>query len=106
MTISRVEIQGQITNSHDFTAIKHHEDNRGAVQQNVIQHQNQQSVELKLQHVNDAEHTENRQKKFDAKEEGSNQYQGDGGQHKKSKDKNPDGKVVLKTPQHGFDLKI
>lgn len=106
MTISRVELQGQITNSHDFTNIKHHEDNKGAVLQTHIARSNEAAAEVKLQHVNDTEETDNRQKKFDAKEEGSNQYSGDGGNRRNKKNDNPDGKVVLKAPQHGFDLKI
>ena len=106
MTISRVEIQGQITNAHDFTNIKHHEDNKGLVQQNVIMQNNDEAAELKLHHVNDSERSENRQKKFDAREGSSNEYNGDGGQNRKRKDENPDGKVVLKTPQHGFDFRI
>ncbi len=105
MTISRVELQGQITRAQDFTNIKHNEDTRGMVEQNQIARTESVAAELKFHHVNDSEHTENRQKKFDAKEEGSNQYQGDGGSNRK-KEQEKDGKVILKTPQHGFDLKI
>lgn len=105
MTISRVELQGQITRAQDFTNIKHNEDTRGMVEQNQIARTESAAAELKFHHVNDSEHAENRQKKFDAKEEGSNQYQGDGGSNRKKKDES-DGKVILKTPQHGFDLKI
>lgn len=105
MTISRVELQGQITRAQDFTNIKHNEDTRGMVEQNQIAKNESAAAELKFHHVNDSEHTENRQRRFDAKEEGSNQYQGDGGRNRKNKQE-PDGKVFLKTPQHGFDLKI
>lgn len=107
MTISRIELQGQITNAHDFTNIKHHEDNKGMLQQANITRNNEQAVEVKLHHVTDAESTSNNEKRFDAKEEGSNQYHGDGGRNKKSKNDNRDGKVILKAQnQHGFDLKI
>lgn len=104
MTISRVELQGQITRAQDFTNIKHNEDNNPAVQQSNIMQSNEKNAARKLQHVNDSEHTENYQRKFDAKEEGSNSYAGDGGQKRK---KNPsDGRVIMKGTQQGFDLKI
>lgn len=106
MTISRVELQGQIAHAQDYTNIKHHEDSSPMVQQNTLAQQNDKSVELKLSHVNDMEHAENRQKGFDASDEGSNQYSGDGGASRKKKDENPDGRVVVKGKHSGFDLKI
>ena len=105
MTISRVELQGQITRAQDFTNIKHNEDRHSAVMQNQIMESNDKAVEVRLHQVNETEETQNRQKKFDAKEEGSNEYAGDGGSHRKKKDES-DGKVILKAPEHGFDLKI
>lgn len=105
MTISRVELQGQITRAQDFTNIKHNEDTHASVQQSQIMKSNDKAVELKLHQVNDAEHTENRQKKFDAKEKGSNQYEGDGGQ-KRKKEAEEDGKVIVKGAKPVFDFKI
>lgn len=106
MTISRVELQGQITRAQDFTNLKHNEDNRSMVEQSQIMGRTAQAAEVKLQHVNDTEHTENRQKKFDAKEKGSNGYAGDGGQGRRKKN-GEDGRIVAKGAQQGgFDLKI
>lgn len=105
MSITRVELQGQTLRAQDFTTIKHNEDVHPQVQQSQIAQTNERAAELRLHHVNDSEHTENRQKKFDAKEEGSNQYQGDGGQNRRGKKPN-DGQVVVKGVQQGFDLKI
>lgn len=105
MTISRVELQGQITRAQDFTTIKHNDDIQPQVQQSSLMQNRQQAAELKLHHVNEKEEAENRQNKFDAKEKGSNQYQGNGGRSRKENGKN-DGKVVLKGQQHGFDFKI
>lgn len=104
MSITRVELQGQTLRAQDFTTIKHNEDIHPQVQQSHILQTSEKAAELRLHHVNDSEQTENRQKKFDAKEEGSNQYQGDGGQ--KRKQKPSDGQVVVKGVQHGFDFKI
>jgi len=107
MTISRIELQGQIGRTQDYSGLKHAEDTRGAVEQSQITARSDQAAELKLHHVNDAENARNMQKKFDAKEKGSNEYQGDGGQSKNKNKKESDGVVVIKgaKPQ-GFDLKI
>lgn len=104
MTISRIELQGQITRAQDFTTIKHNEDHSPQVQQSHLAQQNDQATDLKLHHVNDSEQSENYNREFDAKEKGSNQYQGDGGQKRKKKP--VDGQVIVKGPQRGFDLKI
>ena len=37
MTISRVELQGQVTRAQDFTTIKQNEDNKGVVDQTNFQ---------------------------------------------------------------------
>ena len=91
-------------NAPDFTNIKHHEDQAPMLQQNALTRQNDKAVELKLSHVNDAEGAENRQKGFDASEEGSNQYSGDGGRNRRQN--NPDGQVIVKGKPTGFDFKI
>lgn len=105
MTISRVELQGQITRAQDFTNIKHNEDTRSMTEQSQIMQRNERAQDMKLHHVKDTEHTENRQKKFDAKDKGSNQYEGNGGFNRKKEEKE-DGKVVAKKPQQGFDLRV
>ena len=98
MTISRVEIQGQVTRAQDFTTIKHNEDNKGMVDQSNFQRQFDQTVENKIRQVHHKE-----QKKYDAKEKGNGSYSGDGG--RKRKKSGEDGKVILKS-QGGFDMKI
>lgn len=106
MTISRIELQGQIGRTQDYGSIKHAEDTKGSVEQSQITIRNDQAAELKLHHVSDAEGAENRQKKFDAKDKGSNEYHGDGGQQKRKKPES-DGVVVVKgSKPGGFDLKI
>ncbi|MCR4788034.1 MAG: hypothetical protein K5888_05585 [Lachnospiraceae bacterium] len=105
MTISRVELQGQIMHAQDYTNIKHHEDHHSTVVQGQLTDINDKAAELKLHQVNDPEQAENRRGNFDAKDEGSNQYAGDGGA-KRHKKEESDGKVILKAPEHGFDLKI
>ena len=51
MTISRVELQGQVTRAQDFTTIKHNEDTNVNVDQSNIQNQFEQKVEAKIRQV-------------------------------------------------------
>ena len=103
MTISRVEIQGQVTRAQDLTTIKHNEDSKGMVDQSNFQRQFDQSVENKVRQVHQGDRSENQGKKYDAKEKGNGSYSGDGG--RKRKKPQEDGKVVLKN-KGGFDMKI
>lgn len=97
MAIGQIEIQGQITRAQDFTSIKHNEDTRGAVEQANVSSQFSKQVEAQVTKVKRGEQPEYYNKKFDAKDKGSNEYKGDGGRNRKSKEKKePDGKVLLK----------
>ena len=105
MTISRVELQGQVTRAQDFTTIKHNEDNKATVEQTNIQRQFDQNVDIKLRHVNQGEQAQNQGKKFDAKEKGNGTYVGDGGRRRKKAQKEKDGTVMPKY-RGGFDMRI
>ena len=96
MAIGFVEMQGQITRAQDFTTVKHNEDSKGLVDQSNFGQQVARQVEKQAQRVNEGDKAENRQKKFDSKEKGSNEYRGDGGRDRKKEKKEPDGKVLLK----------
>ena len=63
MTISRVELQGQVTRAQDFTNIKQNEDHKGMIDQSNFQSQTQQKVEHRMHQVNKSDQAENRQKK-------------------------------------------
>ncbi|MDE6962404.1 MAG: hypothetical protein K2P30_02130 [Lachnospiraceae bacterium] len=103
MTISRVELQGQVARAQDFTTIKHNEDNKVTVDQSNFQHKFEQSVENKARQVQQHDEMNNQGKRFDAKEKGNGSYAGDGGRKRKKSE--PDGKVILKS-KGGFDIKI
>ena len=106
MTISRVELQGQTMRAQDFTNIKHNEDSKVFVDQSNINSRNEVNIEHRLQRVNDSEETDNRQRKFDAKEKGKNEYSGDGGKNRRRNEEG-DGKVLIKgAAPHGFDFKV
>lgn len=96
MAIGFVEMQGQITRAQDFTTIKHNEDTKGMVDQTNFGQQMTKQVEKQAQRVNEREKLENRPKRHDAKEKGSNEYYGDGGRNRKQEKKESDGKVLLK----------
>lgn len=103
MTISRVELQGQVTRAQDFTTIKHNEDNKVMVDQSNFQRQFDQTVENKVRQVRQGDEAENRGKRFDAKDKGNGSYAGDGGRKRKKEEKT--GKAVFKG-QSNFDIKI
>ena len=105
MTISRVELQGQISRAQDFTTIKHQEDNKGLVDQSNYQRQVNQKTEVRAHQVQQGDRAENEGKRFDAKEQGNGTYQGDGGRRRTKDEKKEDGKVTLKG-YGGFDIKI
>ena len=101
MAIGFVEMQGQITRAQDFTSIKHNEDTRPMVEQANFGQQMIKQVERQANRVNQGEKPEYHEKKFDAKDKGSNEYYGDGGKSRKKKLKeNPDGKVLMKKADH------
>jgi len=94
-----------MTRSQDFTVIKQNEDNKGALTQMNLVRQEDKEVKQRSQQVVQKEETQWHQRKFDAKDQGDNQYAGDGGRYRKN------GKqveqVIVKTGQQGgFDVKI
>ena len=108
MSINRIELQGTITRAQDYTTIKHNEDNKGMIDQTNFQTQFKKTVDNKLTQVHHGDNADNENKRFDAKEQGSNQYAGDGGKRRRKgseKDTDADGKVILKGMGR-FDMKI
>ena len=91
-----------ITRTQDYTAIKQNEDNKGFLQQTTIGQQQDKKIEQRSREVHSSDNSDWQNKKFDAKEKGSNEYAGNGGskrrQHKQEQ-------VIVKTRQ-GFDMKI
>lgn len=86
----------------DFTAIKQQEDNRAALVQTNLNNQSTKEIQNRAAQVNETQEAQWQQKKFDAREKGSNEYSGDGGKRRQTK---PTEKVVVKG-QQGFDMKI
>ena len=86
----------------DFTTIKHQEDMKAALAQMNLSKQSDKEIQERAGQVGQTQETYWKQKKFDAKEKGDNEYHGNGGKKRSSK---PVAQVVVKG-QQGFDVKI
>ncbi len=86
----------------DFTTIKHQEDMKAALAQTNLSNQSDKEIQNRAAQVSQTQEAIWQQKKFDAKEKGSNEYKGDGS---KKNAKKPTAQVVVKG-QKGFDVKI
>lgn len=91
-----------ITRTQDFTAIKQNEDNKGLIQQANMGQELKKEIEHRAQEVHKRDNSDWHNKKFDAKEKGSNEYSGNGGSKRRQMSKE---QVVVKQRQ-GFDMKI
>lgn len=105
MAITPILFNGTVSRMQDVTVQKHNEDTKGMVDQSNFQTAFHKEIDSRMKQVNQSDAAENRQKKFDAKDKGDNEYAGDGGQNRKQEKKNPDGTVVPKQTG-GFDIKI
>ncbi len=92
-----------MTRSQDYTVIKQNEDNKAAITQMALGHKEDKEIKQRSKQVVQKEETQMYQRRFDAKEQGDNQYAGDGGRNRRG-GKSGD-KVVVKG-QQGFDVKI
>ena len=104
MAISPVLFNGSVSRMQDVTQIKQNEDMKGMVDQTNFQNTFHKQIDQKLNQVHQSDNAENRQKKFDAKDKGDNEYSGDGGK-KRQQNQHADGKVIAKT-RSGFDMKV
>lgn len=107
MAIGAIEL-ATIARSQDYSTIKHNENNKPVIDQSNISGQVQKEVEQKTKQVQDADKSDWHSKKFDAKEKGSGQYEGNGGKQRRkgTAPQNPDGRVTVKKGQNSFDIKI
>lgn len=104
MSIRPVEFSGVVQRSQDVSTVKHNEDNKSALQQQNVQVQFSKETMHHMQQVTHANDSDNPEKKFDAREKGSNEYENRRNKKKKTEEKNS-GKVNLKATG-GFDMKI
>lgn len=87
MSIRPVDLSGMLQRTQDVTTLKQNEDNKPVVEQQFL-HTAQMKQEQKMAHkVSKAEEKENDNYRYDAKEKGSNQYDGSGQKNKIRKKK-------------------
>lgn len=102
MAFGAIEIT-TITRAQDYSPIKQNEDYKGMVDQNNIGQHIQKDIQQRAREVRSGDNSEWQNRKFDAKDKGSNEYRGNGGHSKKRAPQ--DGQVVVNGHQ-GIDIKI
>lgn len=103
MAVGPIEMS-TIARAQDYTTIKHNEDNKTFVDQTNIGQQLNRNVEQMTRQVHSSDNSDWQNKKFDAKEKGSNTYSGEEGK-KRDHEKQQKEQVVINRHQ-GFDIKI
>lgn len=103
--ITPVQLNAVISRSQDVTNLKQNEDNKGLVDNQNFQTHFNKEVDTHIKTVHEADNAENMKKRYDAKDKGDNEYEGDGGKNRKQKKKPADGKVFVKKTS-GFDMKV
>ncbi|RKJ43550.1 hypothetical protein D7X25_25810 [bacterium 1XD42-8] len=105
MAISPLEMNGMITRTQDYSAMKHNENSKGAIDQNNLQNQFTKTVDQHIKTVHNPDDAQYHQYGYDSKEKGNNEYTGDGGKNRKKKKEKNEGKVIVKDKK-SFDMKI
>lgn len=111
MSISPVVLNGMTQRTQDISNLKQQDDNRPIVQQQNLSVQQEKQTDKLTHQVQDPEQKENEGYRYDAKEKGNNQYEGNGKSKKKQKKESDkeyskDGKVIFKGRGSSFDIKI
>lgn len=103
MALNPIEISGAVNRADDIYHMRNQSDNKMYVDNSAAF----KEVEKKSKDINEkvvkSDNSDFFNKKFDAKEKGSNSYQDN--RNRNSKDKNIDGVVVVKKSS-GFDISI
>ena len=87
MSIGRIDFQGAIIRTGDYSAVKQNEDNKPQTDQAAFQVQFSREADEKSQSVSHTSKSDPQKFKFDAKEKGNGSYESPDGDHKKKKDK-------------------
>lgn len=102
-----MELSGGISRLQDFANIRQAEDSKVMTDQTVFADHFRKEIKDKNETVKRGNDTDNNQKRFDAKEKGSNEYYGDGGKKRNGgEEKNKDGQVRVKSVGSTFDIRI
>lgn len=93
-----------ISRAQDYSTVKQNEDNHASLQQNLISSQNEKTQMRRMRDVNEADDSRWTNEKFDARDKGKQQYQGNGGRNRQKKETVKD--QVLPKQRTGFDMKV
>ena len=102
MAFGAIELS-TISRAHDYTTIKHNEDNKVNVDQANFSQQFQKTTEQNIRGVHSRDDTQWHENRPDAKEKGNNQYAGDGGRRRK---RTAAQEQMAAKGRGGFDIKI
>ncbi|MCR5418198.1 MAG: hypothetical protein K6E84_04710 [Lachnospiraceae bacterium] len=106
MQIGAVDLNLAMTRPQDIAIQKQNEDNKGNLDHAILQNTVDRKTEEKATTVKGADNTDTGQRQKDASDEGSNQYDGDGGARRRDRDEVPvEGRVVRKGVPH-FEMKV
>ncbi len=106
MAIGPVELNGTLQRIQDIASIKQNQDNKAIINQSNFKETFNKEVEEDFSKVRDTEEMRNKNKKFDARDKGDNEYTGDGGTKRKNKKEEVRERVVVKGSRGSFDIKI
>lgn len=99
-------MQGMVQRSQDVTGYKVNQDNKANVDQTNIFGNHVKELQQKQENVVKKENADYEQQKYDAKEKGKNEYNGENkGHHNRKKEEEEDGKVAVKK-KAAFDVRI
>lgn len=104
MSIRPIDLNGMIQKTQDISTLKQNEDNKPAVEQQMLYSQEVKKTEQKMRQVVEAHEKENQEFRYDAREKGNGQQYKSSGKKKKRQQKN--GSVIKKGQDSGFDIKI
>lgn len=111
MSINPVVLNGMTQRTQDISNLKQQEDDRPIVQQHNLSVQQEKQTDKLTHQVQEPDEKENEGYRYDAKEKGNNQYEGNGQSKKKNKreaekEYSKDGRVIFKGQSRSFDIKI
>ena len=105
MAIGPIE-NATVARVQDYSAIKQNEDNKGYIHQVSIGQDREQDNRQKARQVRQGDQALWQNKRPDAREKGSNEYQGNGGRDRREKKPAVEQMVIKDRPHQGFDIKI
>lgn len=107
MGIGPLELSGGMTRVQDFANMRSAEEARPVADQAAFSDKLHKEIREKSETVKRGDDVDYEEKKFDAKEKGSNEYEGDGGKKRRNDGvTTADGSVKVKSVQSIFDVRI